>query len=133
MTQEEFSERIKENWTGRLRWLYEDKFEFMDGMIDVEPSMPALAGATGTWTLNISLSSLIHSRGSVEVQLNNSLGANWIFDILQIKHPQNRGYVKVRSRTQKNVKLELELKRQNLIVISIVKGFLKPGTKLSVI
>ena len=133
MTQEEFSERIKENWTGRLRWLYEDKFEFMDGMIDIEPSRPALAGATGTWILNISLSSPIYSRGSVEVQLNNSLGANWVFDILQIEHPQNRGYVKVRSRRQKNVELELELRRQNLIVISIVKGFLKPGTKLSVI
>jgi len=133
MTQKKFSEKVKENWTARLRWLYKDKFEFINGMVSLEPSDSTLVGTTGTWKLNISLPCPIYSGGNIEIQLNNSLGANWAFDVLQTEYPWNKGYVELESGGKKNVKLGLQLKRQNLIIISIIEGLLKPHTKFSVV
>lgn len=133
MTQGEFSKRVRENWTARLRWLYKDRFEFVDGAVNVEPSEPVLVDTTGTWALNISFPYPIHKGGSIEIQLNNSLGANWAFDLLQTEHPQDKGYVKLESERKENAKLTFRLKRQNLVVISVIEGSLKADTRLSVI
>ena len=83
MTQQEFSERIKENWTAKLRPFYKDRFEFIDGMVSLEPSDATLVGTTGTWTVNISLPYSLHAGASIEVQLNNSLGANQAYTDLE--------------------------------------------------
>ena len=91
MGQKEFSGRIQENWTARLRWLYQNYFEFVDGKITISPASDVFTGTMGTWILTFSFPFAIQPGGKITIQINNSIGANWAFDILQIHIPGGRG------------------------------------------
>lgn len=130
MNQDQFLKRIQENWTARLRWLYEDYFEFADGKVTIFPE-EVLAGTMGTWTLTLYTPFAIEPGGEIVIQLNNSLGANWAFNILQTHNPGGEGYVTVSYCGSTG--MILELIRPNLILLHIEEMPLQEGEKIKVL
>ncbi len=130
MTQKEFSEKIKENWKARLRNLYRDQFHFLPGEVELLPPGPAYVAQMATWELTFYLPVTIDEDGEIQIQLNNSLGANWAFDILQTHNPEGEGYVSVDC--SKSNSVFLELPRPNLVLIK-VKEKLSEGKWIKVI
>lgn len=131
MNQKEFSRQIQENWTAKLRWLYEDYFEFVDGKITISPSNEVFTGTMGTWILTFSFSFTIQPAGKITIQINNSIGANWAFDILQIHNPWGEGYLT--ASCQGSAKLTLQLPRPNLIVLYVKDSPLNKEEKVKVV
>lgn len=131
MEQKEFSKRIQENWTARLRWLYEDYFEFVDGKVTISPSNEVLAGTIGTWILTFSFPFTIQPEGKITVQINNSIGTNWIFDILQIHNSREEGYLT--ASCEGSAKLTLQLPRPNLIVLYVKDAPFNKEEKIRVV
>ena len=130
MNQDQFLKRTQENWTARLRWLYEDYFEFADGNVTIFPE-EVLAGTMGTWTLTFYAPSPIQPEGRIVIQLNNSLAANWAFNILQTHNPGGEGYLTVSYGGSAG--MVLELIRPNLILLHIEGVPLHQGEKVKVV
>ncbi len=123
MNQKEFSQKIKGNWRARLRGLYRDEFFFLPGKVELLPSGPVYVGQTSSWKLVFHLPMAIEEGGEIQIQLNNSLGANWAFNILQIHNPEGEGYVSVEC--SKSSSVFLELPRPNLVLIKVKERLVK--------